>query len=167
MGLKWEEMERLQWAGLYHLALKYSSVLLLESRSVDRRKNAKNSTRLSDSYGNMILREWTGWISPFLLPGKLTNSPVCSSIIHSILLFPSKLPPCPFLSPSKFSFPFPFSFVVYSPLSVLRVSKHKLRNIKDEWAGDHPTGSGLSFGVKSVLHSVFTFLCWLYLMWGV
>lgn len=31
------------------------------------------------------------------------NSPVCSSIIHSILLFPSKLPPRPLYSPSKFS----------------------------------------------------------------
>lgn len=31
------------------------------------------------------------------------NSPVCSSIIHSVLLFPSKLPPRPFFSPSKFS----------------------------------------------------------------
>lgn len=60
------------------------------------------------------------------------NIPVCSSIIHSVLLFPSKLPP----RPSKFSLSLSHSFFhsVCSSVSVLRASEYKSRYIKDEWA---------------------------------
>lgn len=49
-------MQGLRWDG-YHLAKKtHLLVLLLENWSVNRLKSSQNQT-LSDSYGDMILRE--------------------------------------------------------------------------------------------------------------
>lgn len=69
-----------------------------------------------------------------------SNSPVCSSIIHSILRFPSKLASSSlFFSFQILSFPPPFFFrAACSPLSVLRASEHRLRYIKDERARIFP-----------------------------
>lgn len=86
--------------------------LLLENWSVNRMESSNNP---ASSVTAVVLwssgSEKDGLVHFYCL-ANAPNSPVCSSIIHSILLFLSKLPPRPLFSPSKFSLSLSHSFLL-------------------------------------------------------
>lgn len=140
---KREVMERLQWAG-YHLALTPPLFLLLENWSVNRLESSKNPTSTVTA---MVLwssgSEKDGLVHFYCL-ANAPNSPVCSSIIHSILLFPSKLPSRPLSSPSKSSLSLSHSSFV---LSVLHCQSSEPRSTS--WDTLKMNGHGASHRILS------------------